>query len=36
VKMPGLTWCDLGSPGRALKTMAERGMAVPRHAAATA
>jgi mannose-1-phosphate guanylyltransferase len=36
VKMGGLTWCDLGSPGRALKTMAERGMAVPRQAAATA
>jgi len=36
VKMPGLTWCDLGSPGRVLKTMAGRGIAVPWHAAAIA
>jgi mannose-1-phosphate guanylyltransferase len=36
VKMPGLTWCDLGSPGRVLKTMAGCGIAVPRHAAAIA
>lgn len=36
VKMPGLTWCDLGSPGRALKTMAGCGIAVPWHAAAIA
>jgi mannose-1-phosphate guanylyltransferase len=36
VKMRGLTWCDLGSPGRVLKTMAGRGIAVPWHAAAIA
>ena len=36
VKMPGLTWCDLGSPGRVLKTMAGFGIAVPWHAAAIA
>lgn len=36
VKMPGLTWCDLGSPGRVLKTMAGCGIAVPWHAAAIA
>ena len=36
VMMPGLTWCDLGSPGRALKTMAGCGIAVPWHAAAIA
>lgn len=36
VKMRGLTWCDLGSPGRVLKTLAELRIAVPWHAAAIA
>jgi len=36
VKMRGLTWCDLGSPGRVLKTLAGFRIAVPWHAAAIA
>lgn len=33
---PGLTWCDLGSPGRVLKTLAGFRIAVPWQAAAMA
>jgi len=29
LKMPGLTWCDLGSPDRVLKTLAECRIEVP-------
>jgi mannose-1-phosphate guanylyltransferase len=29
LKMPGLTWCDLGSPDRVLKTLAECRLEVP-------
>lgn len=36
VKMPGLTWCDLGSPGRVLKAVAGYGIAVPWQATAIA
>ena len=36
VKMPGLTWCDLGSPDRVLKTLAGFRIEVPWQAAAIA
>jgi hypothetical protein len=36
LKVPGLTWCDLGSPDRVLKTLARCRIKVPWVAASTA
>jgi mannose-1-phosphate guanylyltransferase len=36
LRVSDLTWCDLGSPDRVLKTLARSGIEVPRLAAATA
>jgi len=35
LKVPGLTWCDLGSPDRVLKTLAEYRIEVPALVAAS-